>query len=103
MVKEGGVDAIKLEGGIRRKEEVEALTKCGIAVMGHIGLTPQSVGVLGGYKIQGKSCIFFSFGFSRVVDNVMKLIEDAKALEEAGCFGFVIECVGEFSISFSFI
>ena len=57
MIKEGGVDAIKLEGGVRRKAEVEALTKCGIAVMGHIGLTPQSVGVLGGYKVQGKSCM----------------------------------------------
>ena len=45
------------EGGVRRKAEVEALTKCGIAVMGHIGLTPQSVGVLGGYKVQGKSCM----------------------------------------------
>lgn len=57
VIKEGGVDAIKLEGGVRRKAEVEALTKCGIAVMGHIGLTPQSVGVLGGYKVQGKSCM----------------------------------------------
>ena len=56
VIKEGSVDAIKLEGGIRRKAEVEALTKCGIAVMGHIGLTPQSVGLLGGYRIQGKSC-----------------------------------------------
>ena len=57
MIKEGGVDGIKLEGGVRRKAEVEALTKCGIAVMGHIGLTPQSVGVLGSYKVQGKSCM----------------------------------------------
>lgn len=56
VIKEGGVDAIKLEGGVRRQKEVKALSECGIAVMGHIGLTPQSVGALGGFKIQGKSC-----------------------------------------------
>ena len=50
------MDGIKLEGGVRRKNEVKALTQCGIAVLGHIGLTPQSVGTLGGFKIQGKSC-----------------------------------------------
>ena len=50
------MDGIKLEGGVRRKNEVKALTQCGIAVLGHIGLTPQSVGTLGGFKIQGTSC-----------------------------------------------
>lgn len=61
MVKEGGVDGIKLEGGVRRKNEVNALTQCGIAVLGHIGLTPQSVGKLGGFKVQGKSCLHLAF------------------------------------------
>lgn len=58
VVKEGGVDGIKLEGGVRREKEVKALTQCGIAVLGHIGLTPQSVGKLGGFKVQGKSCAY---------------------------------------------
>ena len=57
LIKESGVGAIKLEGGVRRQKEAYALSQCGIAVMGHIGLTPQSVGSLGGYKVQGKSCI----------------------------------------------
>ena len=57
LTKEGGVDGVKLEGGVLRQKEAKALTDCGIAVMGHIGLTPQSVNVLGGFKIQGKSCI----------------------------------------------
>ncbi|KAK8826534.1 hypothetical protein WA538_005995, partial [Blastocystis sp. DL] len=84
VVKEGNVGGIKLEGGVRRQKEASALSQCGIAVMGHIGLTPQAVGALGGFKIQGKS-----------FDAVMKLIEDAKALEEAGCFSIVLECVPE--------
>ena len=50
------MDAIKLEGGVRRKTEIEALSNSGIAVQGHIGLTPQSVGTLGGFKVQGKTC-----------------------------------------------
>ena len=62
--------------------------------MGHIGLTPQSVGALGGYKIQGKSCMSSLLELC-LVDAVMKLIEDAKALEDAGCFSVVIECVPE--------
>lgn len=56
VVKEGNVGGIKLEGGVRRQKEACALSQCGIAVMGHIGLTPQAVGALGGFKIQGKSC-----------------------------------------------
>ena len=56
VIKEGHMDAIKLEGGVRRKNEVAALSQCGIAVQGHIGLTPQSVGAFGGFKVQGKTC-----------------------------------------------
>ena len=93
LIKEANMDAIKLEGGVRRKEEVKALTQSGVAVMGHIGLTPQSLGVMGGYKIQGKSCLLDLFR-SFLVDSVMKLIDDAKALEDAGCMSIVIECVG---------
>ena len=56
VIKEGHMDAIKLEGGVRRKNEVAALSQCGIAVQGHIGLTPQSIGAFGGFKVQGKTC-----------------------------------------------
>lgn len=94
LIKESGVGAIKLEGGVRRQKEAHALSQCGIAVMGHIGLTPQSVGSLGGYKVQGKSCMSRLLELC-LVDAVMKLIEDAKALEDAGCFSVVIECVPE--------
>ena len=95
MIKEGQMDAIKLEGGVRRKNEVAALSQCGIAVQGHIGLTPQSVGAMGGFKIQGKTCTKVQKSGLFLVDGVMKLIEDAKALEAAGCFSLVLECVPE--------
>ncbi len=79
---EGGVDAVKLEGGRRMAETVRALVETGIAVQGHIGLTPQSVSAFGGFKTQGKS-----------VEAARALIEDARALEEAGAFSLVLEAI----------
>ena len=78
LIKEGGAHAVKLEGGVRSAAAVEAITRADIPVMGHIGLTPQSVRRLGGFKVQ------------RDAD---RLLEDAKAIEEAGVFGMVVECV----------
>ncbi len=79
---EGGVDAVKLEGGQHMAETAHALVEIGIAVQGHIGLTPQSVSALGGFKAQGKT-----------LDTARQLLTDAKALEEAGVFSLVIESV----------
>jgi 3-methyl-2-oxobutanoate hydroxymethyltransferase len=82
LVAEGGAEAVKLEGGAEFVLEVEAILKCGIPVMGHLGLTPQSVHKLGGFKVQGRD---------EVAAN--KLLEDALALEDAGAFSIVLECV----------
>lgn len=82
IFKETGCDCVKLEGGVEYAETIRAIVRAGVPVMGHIGLTPQSVTMLGGFKVQGTSR-----------DSAKKLIEDAKALEEAGCFSIVIECV----------
>ncbi|MCD6363792.1 MAG: 3-methyl-2-oxobutanoate hydroxymethyltransferase [Synergistetes bacterium] len=82
IMKEGGVDAVKLEGGVRMADRVEAIVRAGIPVMGHIGLTPQSVSLLGGFKVQGKS-----------IDSARNIIEDAIALEQAGVFSIILECV----------
>jgi 3-methyl-2-oxobutanoate hydroxymethyltransferase len=82
MVKEGGAEAVKLEGGRKVVPKVEAVLAAGIPVMGHIGLTPQSVHELGGYRVQGRNEA--SHG---------RLIEDARALEAAGCFSIVLEAV----------
>ncbi len=82
LMKEGGVDGVKLEGGVRVADKVEAIVKAGIPVMGHIGLTPQSVSLLGGFKVQGKD-----------IDSARKIVEDAIALEQAGVFSIVLECV----------
>jgi 3-methyl-2-oxobutanoate hydroxymethyltransferase len=82
IMKEGGADAIKLEGGQNVANIVEAMVNGGIPVMGHIGLTPQTAGQLGGFKVQGKD-----------VEAAKKLIEDAKALEKAGAFAIVLECI----------
>ena len=79
--KESGVQAVKLEGGIRVLPQVKALVNSGIPVMGHLGLTPQSVHALGGYRVQGRG----SAG--------AKLIEEALALEKAGAFSIVLELV----------
>lgn len=82
LIAEGGADAVKLEGGIKRLPMIEAILDAEIPVMGHLGLTPQSVNALGGYRVQGKS------------DRARaKLKEDALALQEAGVFAVVLECV----------
>jgi 3-methyl-2-oxobutanoate hydroxymethyltransferase len=82
FVKEGGVEAVKLEGGRSRVETVRRLVDAEIPVLGHIGLTPQSVHKLGGYKVQGKT-----------VDAAKQLVDDALALEDAGVFGVVLEAM----------
>lgn len=79
---EGGVDAVKLEGGQPVAGTVRALVEIGIAVQGHIGLTPQSVSQLGGFKVQGKTAAA-----------ARRLIDDAQALEQAGAFSLVLESV----------
>ncbi len=82
FLKEAGADAVKVEGGAIRTSLVQALVANGIPVMGHIGLTPQSVNAFGGYKVQG-----------RAEEDAKQLLEDAKALEQAGSFALVLECV----------
>jgi 3-methyl-2-oxobutanoate hydroxymethyltransferase len=82
LVKEGGAEAVKLEGGSEVAASVKALRQAGIAVMGHLGLTPQSVHALGGYRIQGRSAAAAA-----------KLLKDAKALQAAGAFAIVLEGV----------
>jgi 3-methyl-2-oxobutanoate hydroxymethyltransferase len=82
MVKEGGAEAVKLEGGRKVTPKVEAVLTAGIPVMGHIGLTPQSIHELGGYRVQGKND-----------DTRDRLLEDARALEASGCFSIVVEAV----------
>jgi 3-methyl-2-oxobutanoate hydroxymethyltransferase len=82
LVKEGGAEAIKLEGGRKRVELVKRLVDEEISVMGHIGLTPQSINQLGAYRVQGKTA-----------KAARELIEDAKALEAAGVFAIVLEVV----------
>lgn len=85
IMKKTGVDAVKLEGASKLfLEQVRMLTDMGIPVMGHLGLTPQSFQVLGGYKVQGKD-----------VQSRTKILEDAKALEEAGVFSLVLEMIPE--------
>lgn len=81
-IKEGGADAVKLEGGVTAAKIIAAVVEAGIPVLGHIGLTPQTATVLGGFKVQGKT-----------EEAAQKLIEDAKAVEAAGAFGIVLECV----------
>ena len=82
LLKEGGAQSVKLEGGQERAETVRRLALSGIPVMGHIGLTPQAVNQLGGYRVQGKS-----------LKDAVRLMEDARALEEAGAYALVLECV----------
>jgi 3-methyl-2-oxobutanoate hydroxymethyltransferase len=82
ILQETGANAVKVEGGDEVIDHIKALTRAGVPVMAHLGLTPQSVGVLGGYKVQGKSA-----------DAARKLIEDAKKCEAAGAFAVVLECV----------
>ena len=82
FIQEAGAQAVKLEGGVSVAEKVQRIVECGIPVMGHIGLTPQSIHQLGGFKVQGKTS-----------EAAARLLEDAKALEEAGAFSIVLETV----------
>jgi 3-methyl-2-oxobutanoate hydroxymethyltransferase len=82
FVKEGGADVVKLEGAGPSLSRVHAITGAGIGVMGHVGLTPQSATVLGGFKAQG-----------RTAEQARQVYEDALALERAGCFAVVLEAV----------
>jgi 3-methyl-2-oxobutanoate hydroxymethyltransferase len=82
FIKEAGADAVKIEGGAVRTELIEALVSNGIPVLGHIGLTPQSIKAMGGYKVQGKTS-----------EQARRLMDDAMAVEQAGAFALVLECV----------
>jgi len=82
FLQEARMDAVKLEGGRERADAIQAIVSSGIPVMGHLGLTPQSVHQLGGFRSQG-----------RTAEAAHKLLEDALALQEAGCFGIVLESV----------
>jgi 3-methyl-2-oxobutanoate hydroxymethyltransferase len=81
-IQEGGAQAVKLEGGRIMGETIERLVAVGIPVLGHIGLTPQSVHQLGGFKVQGKT-----------LDAARRLVDDAHAVEGAGAFAVVLECI----------
>jgi 3-methyl-2-oxobutanoate hydroxymethyltransferase len=82
MLKEGGAQSVKLEGGSRMAETVRTIVDAGIPVMGHIGLTPQSINQIGGYKVQGKT-----------PKDAVRLLNDAMALQEAGAYAIVLETV----------
>lgn len=82
MVKEAGVHAVKLEGGEIVADRVRAIVQAGIPVIGHIGLTPQRINIMGGFKVRGRS-----------VHDCIQLVRDARALQEAGCAAIVLECI----------
>jgi 3-methyl-2-oxobutanoate hydroxymethyltransferase len=82
LLKEGGANAVKIEGGVEFEDTIRAVTRSSVPVCAHIGLTPQSVNAFGGYKVQGRS-----------LEAAKKLIEDAKAIRRAGAFAVVLECV----------
>lgn len=82
LMKEGRANAVKLEGGVEVCPQIEAIVKAGIPVMAHLGLTPQSVNAFGGFKVQGKT-----------TEAAQKMIDDAKAVEKAGAFALVLECI----------
>lgn len=84
LIKEGRAQCVKLEGGLEVCDKIEAIVKASIPVMAHIGLTPQSVNAFGGFKVQGKD-----------EEAARRLIEEAKAVEKAGAFAVVLECVPE--------
>lgn len=84
LVKEGGAHAVKLEGGMEVCEQIRAIVNASIPVMAHIGLTPQSINAFGGFKVQGKG-----------EAAAQKLLDEARAVEQAGAFGVVLECVPE--------
>jgi 3-methyl-2-oxobutanoate hydroxymethyltransferase len=82
FLKEAGCDAVKVEGGLEICATVAAMVRAGIPVMGHIGLTPQTAGALGGYKVQGRDA-----------ESARRLLAEAKGLAEAGAFAIVLECI----------
>jgi 3-methyl-2-oxobutanoate hydroxymethyltransferase len=82
LVAEGGVQAVKLEGGSDYLEVIRRIVRAGVPVMGHIGLTPQSVHKMGGYVVQGKDS-----------EKAQQILKDARALEAAGCYAIVLECI----------
>ena len=82
LMKDAGADAVKLEGGVEVAPVVEALVRAGVPVLGHVGLTPQTASALGGYRLQGKD-----------EESVRRIVEGAVALEQAGCWGVVLELV----------
>jgi 3-methyl-2-oxobutanoate hydroxymethyltransferase len=84
FLKEAGCDAVKLEGGLEMADTVRAIVEAGIPVMGHIGLTPQTVSKLGGFRVQGKDHVA-----------ARRLLDSAQALETAGAFSVVMECIPE--------
>lgn len=84
FIKEAGAHAVKLEGGIEVLDKIKALVAAQIPVIGHLGLTPQSVNMFGGFKVQGKN-----------ESQAQKIIDDARLLQEAGVFAIVLECVPE--------
>jgi 3-methyl-2-oxobutanoate hydroxymethyltransferase len=84
FVKDGGMEAVKIEGGTGAAKIVQSISRVGIPVLGHIGVTPQTATLHGGYRIHGRN-----------VDSGDKLVEEAKSLEEAGAFGIVLEMVTE--------
>ena len=82
LIKEGGAQSVKIEGGRTHMAIVERMVQAGIPVMGHVGLTPQSVHAMGGFKVQGRDA-----------ENARRILEDARALEAAGCYAIVLEGV----------
>src|ERR671938_247737 len=82
FVKEAGCDAVKLEGGGTSAERARAIVRAGVPVMGHVGLTPQTATMLGGYRAQG-----------RTAERALRVLEDALALQDAGCFAIVFEAI----------
>ena len=84
LMQEAGAQAVKLEGGAEMGDPIRTLVRAGIPVIGHLGLTPQSIHVFGGYKLQGRD-----------EESARKLLEDAQALEQAGIFCLVLECIPE--------
>lgn len=82
FLKEAGMDAVKLEGGQEVAPTIRAIVDAGVPVMGHVGLTPQTVSQLGGYKVQGKTAV-----------SAQTMLEDALALQDAGCFAIVLEAI----------
>jgi 3-methyl-2-oxobutanoate hydroxymethyltransferase len=82
LVAEGGAEAVKLEGGTDFAEVIRKIVRAGVPVMGHLGLTPQSVHKMGGYVVQGKDA-----------DRAQQILRDARALEAAGCYAVVLECI----------